>query len=221
MTAKQSKVAAPLAAILRLCILNVSVILYARYPLPILTKTIKRFYMRFLLGESAALIDIKVNFVKTRLWVHEINKHRLSEGEFHMFFSKLKNHLVKFFEYYRMSETTFYTILEAIKSDIEKEDTAAAICSDITDAEDILTEINRRMSNYFVLSAITARVKLHALNGAITYESYTFVKIAKMQNHKIITSYKISDTYLVNIVFVFKKLKNRKTNGYIFDRSIA
>jgi len=60
--------------------------------------------------------------------------------------------------------------------------TAAAICSDTTDAEDILTAINRRISNYFVLSAITARVKLHALSGATTYELHTFVKIAKTQN---------------------------------------
>jgi len=76
-----------------------------------------------LLAESAALIGIKVNLVKNRLWVHEINKHRLSEGEFHTLLSKLKNHPVKFFEYCRMSETTFYTILEAIKNVIEKEDT--------------------------------------------------------------------------------------------------
>jgi len=76
-----------------------------------------------LLAESAALIDIKVNLVKNRLWVHEINKHRLSEGEFHTLFGKLKNHPVKFFEYCRMSETTFYIILEAIRSVIEKEDT--------------------------------------------------------------------------------------------------
>lgn len=76
-----------------------------------------------LLAESAALIDIKVNLVKNRLWVHEINKHRLSEGEFHTLFGKLKNHPVKFLEYCRMSETTFYIILEAIRSVIEKEDT--------------------------------------------------------------------------------------------------
>lgn len=76
-----------------------------------------------LLAESASLIDIKVNLVKNRLWVHEINKHRLSEGEFHTLFSKLKNHPVKFFEYCRISEPTFYIILEAIRSEIEKEDT--------------------------------------------------------------------------------------------------
>jgi len=43
-----------------------------------------------LLPESAALIDIKVNLVKNRLWVHEINKHRPFEGEFHTLFCKLK-----------------------------------------------------------------------------------------------------------------------------------
>jgi hypothetical protein len=47
-----------------------------------------------LLVESAAFIDIKVNFVKKRLWVHEINKHRLSEGEFQTLFSKLKNTII-------------------------------------------------------------------------------------------------------------------------------
>lgn len=62
---------------------------------------------KILLAESAALIDIKVNLVKNSLWVHEINKHRLSEGEFHTLFSKLKNHPVK---YCRISETTFYII---------------------------------------------------------------------------------------------------------------
>ena len=34
--------------------------------------------------------------------------------------------------------------------------TATAIFSDTTDVEDILTAINRRISNYFVLSAIIA-----------------------------------------------------------------
>ncbi|KAF0753155.1 protein ALP1-like isoform X1 [Aphis craccivora] len=78
---------------------------------------------KMLLAESADLIDVKVNLVKDRLWVHEINKHRLSEGEFHTLFNKLKNHPIKFFENCRMSEPTFYIILEAIRSEIEKQDT--------------------------------------------------------------------------------------------------
>ncbi|VVC40981.1 Hypothetical protein CINCED_3A002106 [Cinara cedri] len=76
-----------------------------------------------LLAESAALIDVKLNLVKNCLWVHELNRHMLSEGEFHTLFSKLKIYPVKFFKYCRMSESTCFIILEAIRSEIEKEDT--------------------------------------------------------------------------------------------------
>jgi hypothetical protein len=68
-----------------------------------------------------------------------------------------------------------------MKNEIEKEDTAATSCSDTTNAEDIWTAINRRISNHFVLSAFTARVKLHVLSGPTTYELHNFVKIAKTQ----------------------------------------
>lgn len=76
-----------------------------------------------LLSESVGLLDAKVQLFKNRLWVHEINQYRLTEGEFHTLFNKLKNHPDKFFEYCRMSVQTFYLILEAVRNKIEKEDT--------------------------------------------------------------------------------------------------
>jgi hypothetical protein len=48
-----------------------------------------------------------------------------------------------------MSETTFYTVLEAIRSEVEEEDATATVCSDTTDPKDILTAINRRAILFF------------------------------------------------------------------------
>jgi len=78
---------------------------------------------RKILALSAALIDVKLNLVKNCLWVHELNRHMLSVGEFHTRFSKLKKYPINFFEDCRMSEPIFYIILEIIISEIEKKDT--------------------------------------------------------------------------------------------------
>ncbi|KAL4091716.1 hypothetical protein QTP88_026364 [Uroleucon formosanum] len=61
---------------------------------------------KIFLSESSASIEAKVEMFKERLWVHELNKNRETEG-FILFFSKLKKHADNFFEYCRMDEETF------------------------------------------------------------------------------------------------------------------
>jgi len=78
---------------------------------------------KILLSESCASLEAKVELFKQRLWVHEINKHRETEGEFHTLFNKLQKHPDKFFEYCRMDENTFNLILDAIRERIQKLDT--------------------------------------------------------------------------------------------------
>ncbi|KAL4096705.1 hypothetical protein QTP88_021608 [Uroleucon formosanum] len=93
-----------------------------------------RFAMRVILssdfynfgGASSAFLlfcEAKVEMFKERLWVHELNKNRETEGEYHILFSKLKKHPDKFFEYCRMDEETFNLVLDAIKDTIQKSET--------------------------------------------------------------------------------------------------
>ncbi|KAL4134794.1 hypothetical protein QTP88_006506 [Uroleucon formosanum] len=68
----------------------------------------------------SASIEAKVEMLKERLWVHELNKNRETEGEYHTLFSKLKKHPDKFFEHCHMDEETFNLVLDAIKNTIQK-----------------------------------------------------------------------------------------------------
>lgn len=61
--------------------------------------------------------------LNTRDGVHEINKNRELNGEFFNLFEKLRLYPTKFFEYTRMSISTFDYILSKIAPKITKEDT--------------------------------------------------------------------------------------------------
>ena len=56
-------------------------------------------------------------------WVHPINAQRDSCGEFHHLFNELKKDESRFQEYFRMSTNTFYTILELVSADLQKQET--------------------------------------------------------------------------------------------------
>jgi len=56
-----------------------------------------------------------------QFWVNDIFEEREKFGEFHTLFPKLLAQPIKFFEYMRMSPSTFYYILEKIQPFLEKQ----------------------------------------------------------------------------------------------------
>jgi hypothetical protein len=61
--------------------------------------------------------------VNRKMWVHPINNTRLGKGAFHVLSEEIKSDPNKFFNYYRMSATSFETLLNSIESSIKKFDT--------------------------------------------------------------------------------------------------
>ena len=79
-------------------------------------------WKRLLLSEN---IFLKNSFLskKRRLWVHEINEARSEYGEYHHLMPQLREDEEKFRDYFRMSSSTFDSLLEYIKEDITKQNT--------------------------------------------------------------------------------------------------
>jgi hypothetical protein len=61
--------------------------------------------------------------VNRKMWVHPINNARLEKGAFHVLSEEIKSDPNKFFNYYRMSATSFETLLNSIESSLKKCDT--------------------------------------------------------------------------------------------------
>ena len=61
--------------------------------------------------------------VNREMWVHPINNARLGKGAFHVLYEEIKSDPNKFFNYYRMSATSFEALLNSIESSIKKIDT--------------------------------------------------------------------------------------------------
>ena len=72
-----------------------------------------RIKLFFLLESKALTIETILNEIR-EFQVHEINKYRRVEGEFHTLFHRLRNYPNKFYEYTRMSVNTFDYILEKV-----------------------------------------------------------------------------------------------------------
>lgn len=49
---------------------------------------------------------------RKRTWIHEICKERKIEGEFAILYKGLIDDGIKFYQYFRMSQWSFYTLLE-------------------------------------------------------------------------------------------------------------
>lgn len=63
-----------------------------------------------------------------QLWVYPIIKLRYLEGSFYTLFEKLANDENKFFNYFRMSKSTFDYILYNIINNIKQQDTQFRMC---------------------------------------------------------------------------------------------
>ncbi|KAL4153707.1 hypothetical protein QTP88_001540 [Uroleucon formosanum] len=58
-----------------------------------------------------------------RWWVHPINSERLLSGTFYNLYNMLRADNEKFFNYFRMSQSTFDELFNKIKSKIMRQDT--------------------------------------------------------------------------------------------------
>lgn len=61
--------------------------------------------------------------VKRKYWVHPFHSNFEAREKFKTFFSNIRNYETKFFEYYRMSISSFDELLEIIRPHIAKQDT--------------------------------------------------------------------------------------------------
>lgn len=65
----------------------------------------------------------QINKQKKRKWVHEAWRKREVEGEFHTLYKELLDDQTKFFEYFRMSESTFNVLLSKLEVHLKKQNT--------------------------------------------------------------------------------------------------
>lgn len=72
------------------------------------------------LAEAAGELEEPVHKHR-RYWVHPINSSREHDMRFQIFYNNLKKYPQKFFDYYRMSISSFEELLEKVRSNLTKE----------------------------------------------------------------------------------------------------
>jgi len=60
---------------------------------------------------------------KKKMWIHNAWKSRTTEGEFFTLLPHLMDNETKFYEYFRMTQTTFYDLLMELEERLKKQDT--------------------------------------------------------------------------------------------------
>lgn len=65
---------------------------------------------------------------KRLFWVHPVISQRLLKGQFHALFGTLQEHPEKFFNYHRMSITSFRELLSALRTALPYRDTNMRKC---------------------------------------------------------------------------------------------
>lgn len=63
-----------------------------------------------------------------RYWVHPLLQVRYVEGAFYTIFEKVRQHEEKFFNYFRMSVSTFDYLVARLRSNISRRDTLMRDC---------------------------------------------------------------------------------------------
>lgn len=71
----------------------------------------------------ALLLRARSKRRKHRYWVHPITSQRLLKGQFYKLFEDLCEHPAKFFQYYRMTKSSFDELLGIIGPSITYNDT--------------------------------------------------------------------------------------------------
>lgn len=67
-------------------------------------------------------------FKNRLIWVHPINERRREAGAFHTLFEELRQDDTKFFNYFRMSVSSFDGLLERLKDTIQRKNTKMRNC---------------------------------------------------------------------------------------------
>lgn len=75
-------------------------------------------------AEATGELDEPISTTKSRqFWVHPLNQKREEEDLFENFYNSIRKFPLKFFEYYRMSLTSFDELLETIRPHLTKQHT--------------------------------------------------------------------------------------------------
>ncbi|CAG4951265.1 unnamed protein product [Parnassius apollo] len=61
---------------------------------------------------------------KHNIWIHDIFKKRSQRGEYHTLFPDLLNDDAKFFQYFRMTQVKFNTLVDILKPHLLRQNTA-------------------------------------------------------------------------------------------------
>lgn len=77
---------------------------------------------------AAILLSQEEKRKKRRYWVHDLWKHRLEEGQFHLIAGRLMEDEVKFYKYMRMSQKKFNELLEIVSPYMTRRDTKWRSC---------------------------------------------------------------------------------------------
>jgi len=62
------------------------------------------------------------------VWVHPLLQSRYLEGAFFVLFQQLKEDETKFFNYFRMSVSSFYELLQRVRPELQRQDTNMRNC---------------------------------------------------------------------------------------------
>jgi transcription termination factor NusB len=70
----------------------------------------------------------EIHALRRRYWVHPINTKRLTLGVFYTLFEELRNDGDKFFNYFRMSVTSFDELHDKLQNVLQRQDTVMRDC---------------------------------------------------------------------------------------------
>ncbi|XP_060857387.1 uncharacterized protein LOC132934962 [Metopolophium dirhodum] len=84
--------------------------------------TIERVSIIYALHKRSQLQKKKINRKRVH-WVHPLNMKRIEEGQFQVTFLTLRQYPKEFFKYFRMSITSFDTLILLVGKYIQKQNT--------------------------------------------------------------------------------------------------
>lgn len=112
------------------------------------------------------------NQQRRQFWVHPINSERQSHGHYFQLYKQLRKDNVKFFNYFRMSISSFDELLSYIENDIKRQDTNMRIA--IQPEEKLV--ITLRYVHIFKNQVIMKYIKLNNKKININLNIIIFIK---------------------------------------------
>ena len=84
--------------------------------------------------DSVAFAYLAYKYLKKKrgknrnLWIHPLNEQRYISGAFYTLYNELRDHEAKFFNYFRMSMSSFDELLMRLRGNLQKKNTTMRDC---------------------------------------------------------------------------------------------